>query len=138
MDPRRSPSWILNNHSEDQFPNLLGGGSSPTPPACSGDQAPVQAKTGTMPPDDRLRCHDDQRSFPSRPEATSGDPEEFVEWTYWGAWMSTLQNGELLAECKIFEDDTLMPAPEADQRCKTKDKVSKHGQKLYQNCRGGR
>jgi hypothetical protein len=31
-----------------------------------------------------------------------------------GARMPTLQNGELLAEYKIFEDDALMPAQEAD------------------------
>lgn len=134
MDPRRSPRWILNNHSKDQFPNLLGGGSPPNPPAGGGDHLPVQTETGTVPPDNRLGSHDDQRSFPSRPAAPGGDPEELVEWTYSWARMPTLQNGELLAECKIFEDDALVPAPNADQRCKTKGKVSKHGQNLYQNC----
>ncbi len=136
MDPRRSPTRIINNHSEDQFPNLLRGGSSPNPSTGSGDQPPVQAETGTVPPDNRLGCDDDQRSFPSRPAAMGGDPEEFVEWTYLGARMPTLQNGELLAECKIFDDDALTPAPKADQSCKAKGEVSKHGQKLYQNCRG--
>ena len=76
MDARRSPTRIFDNHSEGPFPNLLGGGSTPNLPAGSGDQPPVQAETGTVPPDNRLGCHDDQRLFPSRPEATGGAPEE--------------------------------------------------------------
>lgn len=79
MDARRTPSWILNNHSEDQFPNLLGGGSPPHLPSGRGNQPPVHTETSTVPPDNRLGCHDDQRSFPPRPETTGGDPEELVE-----------------------------------------------------------
>lgn len=50
--------------------------------------------------------------------------------------MPTLQNGELLAEGKILEDDAFIPASEADQRYKATEELSKHGQKLYQRCRG--
>jgi hypothetical protein len=41
MDPRRSPCGVLNDHSEDQFPNLLRCRSSSDLPADSGDQPPV-------------------------------------------------------------------------------------------------
>lgn len=65
MDPGSSPSRILNNHSEDQFPILPRCRSSSHLPPGLGDQPPVLAETGPAPPDYGLGCHHDQRVFPS-------------------------------------------------------------------------
>jgi len=65
MYPRCSPSWILNNHPEDQFPNFLRRLSSPHLRPGPGDQSPVQAEAGPVPPDYSLGCNRDQRLFPS-------------------------------------------------------------------------
>src|ERR1700751_1346744 len=42
MDAWRSPRGVLNDHSEDQFPNFLRCRSSPDGPLDHGDQLPVQ------------------------------------------------------------------------------------------------
>jgi hypothetical protein len=45
MDAWRSPRWVLNDHSEDQFPNFLRCLSSPDGPADLGDQLRVQTES---------------------------------------------------------------------------------------------
>ena len=65
MYPRCSPSRILNNHPEDQFPNFLRRLSSANRRPGPGDQPPVQAEAGPVPPDYSLGCNHDQRLFPS-------------------------------------------------------------------------
>src|SRR5258708_31673961 len=45
MDAWRSPPWVLNDHSEDQFLNFLRRLSSPDGPSDLGDQLPVQMRS---------------------------------------------------------------------------------------------
>jgi len=130
MNPRCSPSRVLNHHPEDQFPKFLRGLPSPNLRLGTGDQAPVQAETGPVPQNYSLGCNHDQRSFPSRPEPTGGDPEELVERTYSWPRMSTLQHGELLAKGKILEEEASTRPPEANQRSPAQDHESKHGHEL--------
>jgi hypothetical protein len=59
MYPRCSPSGILNNHPENQFSNFLRRLSSPNLRPGSGEQPPVQAETGPVPPDYSLGCNHD-------------------------------------------------------------------------------
>ena len=65
MYPRCSPSRILNNHPEDQFPNFLRRLPSPNLRPAAGDQPPGQAEAGSMPLDYSPGCSHDQRWFPS-------------------------------------------------------------------------
>jgi hypothetical protein len=51
MGPRRSPGWILNDHTEDEFPNLLRRRSSSNLPPDSGGQPPVHTKSNPAPAD---------------------------------------------------------------------------------------
>src|SRR5580704_11715636 len=76
MDAWRSPRWVLNDHSEDQFLNLLRRRSSPDGPPDLGDQLPVQPESGPVPTDDRFGRDHDEGLLPSEPESTDGDPEE--------------------------------------------------------------
>jgi hypothetical protein len=80
VNARRSPGWILNNHPEDQLSNFLRRRLPPHPRPDSRDQFPVQAKTSSVPANYGFRRDDDKSLFPTRPEATDGDPEQFVEW----------------------------------------------------------
>jgi hypothetical protein len=79
MDAWRSPRGVLNDHSEDQFLNLLRRRSSPDGPPDLGDQLPVQPESGPVPTDDRFGRDHDEGLLPSEPESTDGDPEELVE-----------------------------------------------------------
>src|SRR6266550_8970797 len=63
---RRSPGWVLSDHTKDQFPNLLRCRSSSDRPPDSGDQPPVDSKTSPVPTDDGFRRDQDERMFPSR------------------------------------------------------------------------
>src|SRR5260221_2136282 len=78
MDAWRSPRWVLNDHPEDQFLNLLRRLSSCGPPDL-GDQLPVQTESAPVPTHHDFRRHRNERLLPSGPESADGDPEELVE-----------------------------------------------------------
>ena len=71
MDVWRSPRGVLNDHSEDQFLNLL------RPDL--GDQLPVQTESGPVPTHHRFGRDYNEGLLPSGPKSTNGDPEELVE-----------------------------------------------------------
>ena len=115
MDPRCSPGGVLNDHAEDQFPNLL---RRPFPshlPPSSGDQPPVHTKTSPVPADDGFGRDDQEGLLPSPPDPPSDYPEELIEEVEARARMSTLQRDELLTQSEILEEETLPPVKEAYQ-----------------------
>jgi hypothetical protein len=65
MDARRSPQRILDDHLEEQPPNLFRGLSSPNWLPDFGDHPPLQMKTSPVPADDRFRGDDDESLLPS-------------------------------------------------------------------------
>ncbi len=79
MDARRSPRWILNDHPEDQFLNLLRRLPSPDGPPNLGDQLPVQTESAPVPTHHGFGCDRNEGLLPSGPESADGDPEELVE-----------------------------------------------------------
>jgi len=79
MDAWRSPRGVLNDHSEDQFLNLLRRLSSPDRPPDLGDQLPVQTESGPEPTHHGFGPDRNEGLLPSGPESTNGDPEELVE-----------------------------------------------------------
>lgn len=130
MDPRRSPSWVLGNHLEDQFPNLLRRRSSSDVPTDSGDQPPIHTKTTPVPADDGFRRDQDERMFPFRPDSPGNHPQELIEGVEARARMSTLQGDKLLTQSEILEKETLPPAKEAHQHSEAEPEDAKHGQDL--------
>ena len=98
MDPRRSPRGVLNEHTEDQFPNLLRRRSPSDLPPYSGDQPPVHTKTSPVPADDGFGRDDEEGLLPSRPDPPSDYPEELIEEAQTRARISTLQRDELLTQ----------------------------------------
>lgn len=79
VDPRCTPRRIFGNHSKDQLANFIGDPSSSDLITNSGDQFPTQMEPHSMSTGNSLGRNDDESSFPSRPESTSGDPEEPVD-----------------------------------------------------------
>jgi hypothetical protein len=65
MYPRRSPGGILNDHTEDQFANLLRCQSSSDLPPDPGDQSPIHTKASPVPADDGFGRDDDEGLLPS-------------------------------------------------------------------------
>ena len=79
MDAWSSPRGVLNDHPEDQFPNLLRRRSSPDAPPDLGDQLPVQTESAPMPTHHGFGRDRNEGLLPSGPESADGDPEELVE-----------------------------------------------------------
>src|SRR6266446_543020 len=75
MDAWRSPGGVLNDHSEDQFLNLLRRLSSPD----RLPDLPVQPESCPVPTHHRFRRDHNEGLLPSGPKSTNGDPEELVE-----------------------------------------------------------
>src|SRR5258708_30631613 len=63
MDARRSPRWILNDHPEDQFLNLLRRLPSPDGPPNLGDQLPVQTESAPVPTHHGFGCDRNEGLF---------------------------------------------------------------------------
>jgi len=68
MDAWRSPRGVLNDHSEDQFLNLLRRLSSPDRPPDLGDQLPVQTESGPVPTPHGFGRGHNEGLLPSGPE----------------------------------------------------------------------
>jgi hypothetical protein len=79
MNPRRSPRWVLNDHTEDQFPDLLRRPFLSNLLPHSGNQSPVHTKTSPVPADYGFGGDQDERLLPSRPDLPSDYPEELIE-----------------------------------------------------------
>ena len=127
MYPRRSPRWVLNDHTEDQFPDLL---RRPFPSNLrpdSGNQPPVHTKTSPVPADCGFGRDQDERLLPSPPDLPSNHPEELIEKPETRARVSTLQRDELLTQSKILEKETSPPAKEAAERSETETDKALHG-----------
>jgi hypothetical protein len=127
MDPWCSPGWVLGDYTVDQFPNLFRRRSSSNLLLASGDQPPVHTKACPVPAHDSFRGDQDERIFPSRPEAPSDYPEKLIEQAEDRARMSTFLRDELLTQNKILEKETSPPAKEAAQHSKAEPDEAKHG-----------
>ena len=130
MNPRRSPSWVLNDHPEDQLPDLLRRLFPSNLPPDSGNQPPVHTKTSPVPADYGFGRDHDEGLFPSRPDPPSNHPEELIEEAEARARMSTLQRDELLTQSKILEKETSPSAKEAAEHSETETDKALHGQEL--------
>src|SRR5258708_7837191 len=75
----RSPRWVLNDHPENQFLNLLRRLSSPDRPPDLGNQLPVQTESAPVPTHHGFGRDRNEGLLPSGPESTNGDPEELVK-----------------------------------------------------------
>jgi hypothetical protein len=86
-----------------------------------------------VPPDHRFRSDDNEGLLPTGPDSTSNDPEEFVEQAEDRPWTAPLQNGELLSEREVLQDEMPTATKHASKRSEPEKKQIEHGPELYQN-----
>ncbi len=79
VNARRSPGWILSNHTEDQGANLFADTLPSSYLADSGDPRPIQTKSRSMPVHDGSRSDQDERLPPPGPAHSQRNPEQFVQ-----------------------------------------------------------
>jgi hypothetical protein len=89
-----------------------------------------------VPTDDCFRGDQDQRPPPTGPQAPSKYPEESVEVSEAWARRAPRQHSQLLTQCQILKEETLLRAKKANQRCDAEFEMSKHDAQLYQNGNG--
>ena len=130
MDARGAPHWVLNDHPEDQLPNLLRRPSSTNLRPDSGDQSPLHTKASPVPAGDGFGRNDDEGLLPSRPDPSSNHPEELIEDVKARARMSTFQHSELLAEHEILQNKIPAATEEANQCSDPEEKQAEHAKKL--------
>jgi hypothetical protein len=83
-----------------------------------------------VPAHDSFRGDQDERIFPSRPDAPSNYQEKLIEQAEDRARMSTFQRDELLTQNKILEKETSPPAKETAQHSKAEPNEAKHDHDL--------
>ena len=131
--PRRSPGWVLKNHSEDQLPNFFRRLPSSNPRPDSGDQPPIQTEAGPVPADYRFWSDNDEGLLPTGPDSPSNYPEEFIEEAEDRPWTAPLQHSELLPEREILQDEMPTTTKRASKRSEPEKNQIEHGPELYQN-----
>jgi hypothetical protein len=133
MDAWGSPGWILNNHPKNQLPNLLRCLFSPKLRPDFGDQLPIQAESGPVPPNHRFRGDDNEGLLPAGPNSPSNNPEELIEETEDRPRTPPLQHRELLPKREIFKDDIPAATKHASKRSEQEKEQIEHGRELYQS-----
>jgi len=116
MNARRSPGWILDHHLEDEIPRFLRQSSPPDSPSRLGDQFPVQTEASPVPAHDCFGGHNDERLFPTGPEAPNAPPKQLVSSSKLWPRMSSFQRNELLPENEILKDE-IAAASEQAREC---------------------
>jgi hypothetical protein len=79
-----------------------------------------------MPPDDRVRLHDNQRPAPVVPATREGNPKELVARPEAGTFLRTVQGLQLLPEREVLQDQFPMSAERQGQRADEHDEQLQH------------
>jgi hypothetical protein len=115
VDPRRSPSGVLERDTANQGPKLLADlwpdGTRP------GSPAPLQPEARPMPADHSLRFDDCENIRPSRPVQAQGVPEETIQVVQRGARAFPLEHSDLLPQREDFEGNIQAAAEENANGC---------------------
>src|ERR1700720_4493683 len=130
MNARRSPGWILSNHTEDQRANLFTETLQSSYLADSGDPPPIQTKSRSMPVHDRSRSDQDERLPPLGPERSQGNPEQFVQGSQSSARSLRVQSQQLPTERQVFEDEVRPATESADHPPEEMSERHDHGKNL--------
>src|SRR5258708_20082670 len=79
MDAWRSPRWVLNDHPEYQFLNLLRRLSSSGGPPDLGDQLPIQTVAAPVPTHHRFGLDRNEGLLRSGPESAHPHPKQLFQ-----------------------------------------------------------
>ena len=127
MNARRSPGWILSNHTEDQGANLFADTLPSSHPADSGDPRPIQTKSRSMPVHDGSGSDQDERLPPPGPAHSQRNPEQFVQGSQSTARSLRVQCQQLPTESQVFEDEVRPATERTDQPAEEMPERHDHG-----------
>ena len=127
MNARRSPGWILSNHTEDQGANLCADTLPSSYLADSGDPRPIQTKSRSMPVHDGSRSDQDERLPPPGPAHSQRNPEQFVQGSQSTARSLRVQSQQLPTESQVFEDEVRPATERTDQPAEEMPERYDHG-----------
>ncbi|PYU70328.1 MAG: hypothetical protein DMG52_25705, partial [Acidobacteria bacterium] len=135
VNARRSPGWILSNHTEDQGANLFADTLPSSYLADSGDPRPIQPKSRSMPVYDGSRCDQDERLPPPGPAHSQRNPEQFVQGSQSTARSLRVQSQQLPTESQVFEDEVRPATERTDQPAEEMSERHDHGKNFSGNDR---
>src|SRR6266700_516914 len=135
MNARRSPGWILSNHTEDQGANLFAYTLPSSYLADSGDPRPIQTKSRSMPVHDGSRSDQDERLAPPGPAHSQRNPEQFVHGSQSMARSLRVQSQQLPTESQVFEGEVHPATERTDQPAEEMSERHNHGKNFSGNDR---
>lgn len=131
MDARRTPSWILRDHLEDQLTDLFGNSPTATDSrSYLAEQGPVRLESGPVPASNSFRQDENEHLLPSRPEAARQHPKQPIEWPQSGPGIFAFQDDKLLAESEVFQHQAAAVTKDAEYGPEPEPKEVEHGGKL--------
>ena len=135
MNARRSPGWILINHTEDQGANLFADTLPSSYLADSGDPRPIQTKSRSLPVYDGSRSDQDERLPPPGPAHSQRNPEQFVQGSQSTEGSLRMQSQQLPTESQVFEDEVHPATERTDQSAEEMSERHDHGKNFSENDR---
>src|SRR6266702_926504 len=131
VDPRSAPP-VLARHPPDKFSDLPSDQCPAWRHSPPGEPPPVEAEARAVPPDHRLRLHDDDRLGPSCPHAPQHHTERPVHQP---APRPTLlqEGGELLTEGQVLDHEAALRPEPRDHS--SDDRPEKSNQRGRRGCR---
>jgi hypothetical protein len=127
MNARRSPSWILSHHTEDQGANLFADTLPSSYLADSGDPRPIRTKSRSVPVHDGSRSDQDERLSPRGPAYSQRNPEQFVQGSQSTSRSLRVQCQQLPTESHVFEDEVRPATERTDQPAEEMPERHDHG-----------
>ena len=123
VNSRCAPALVGCSHALDQVTHLATEGRS-TKPSVPRTPRPESAEGPSVPAHNCIGLHDDQDLPPAGPELGEGDPEEPTRMGQARAWVSMLEDRELLSQSKVLEDEI---ASAAESRPKGAEETEEDG-----------
>ena len=111
MDARRALERVRGGHPSDQSFELGMDGRAASG-RLAGESGPVLPEAATLPSEDGIRRHDDQRPPPAGPDSGKAGPEQTVDRPELRAGRQSPVDGELLVQGEVLKGELTMAADE--------------------------
>jgi len=136
VNSRRAPSRVRDDHAKNQIADFFRKMFSSNHGSCPGDRTPIQFECSAVPINDSFGADNYQGLFPTRPESTQENPEEFVDWRGARPWMLSLEHGELLPHDEVFEQKCATRSKGTQNSCQMEPEDAKHRVEISQSACG--
>src|SRR5262249_20773694 len=121
---------ILLRHARDEVTNLRADLWSTTVPP-PGKPTPIEPKSGTMPPDNRLRLHDHQYLGPLGPQSPKRQEEQSIPLTQVWSRVLALEHAYLVAQRGKLKPEIMARPEERSEPTEETHDEREHGSSLH-------